>query len=237
MKIFLSTILTLLCSSTFTHVFSQSKSILQRADQYSTVLRRFQTQKKNLSIERVIRKGKSVAEKYDELEALTDAEYAALEKKMKGYLINREEVLIIKPDLRFFSDLSQRKGTNSDVAYFSLMREIRPDSVWAAYLEQQTDVTGCTIYGRGFFAKFYRKLLKFKSAYPRSFVSDINEEITDLLQHFVDGTCACGTAAGVQKELRLFVRMFPKDKNTPRVKKKLIEIATKRDFRFNCLSG
>lgn len=120
---FLTSIVTFICfSGAATLAYPQSKSILQRADQYSVALRKFESGRKRASVEGIIRKGRSVAEKYDELESLTDAEYAALEKKMKGYVINREEVLIIDPDLKFFSDLSRRKGTTADVAFFNLLR-------------------------------------------------------------------------------------------------------------------
>lgn len=91
------------------------RSILIR---YSFALKRFQGQKKKISIEGIIRKGNDVAEKFLEMESLNEADYALLGNKMKGFIINREEVVYIEPDVKFFLDLSQKYGTPSDVAFF-----------------------------------------------------------------------------------------------------------------------
>jgi len=227
----------IICSVSSLPIYAQNKTILELADQYSSTLKNFQAWKRGSSVEQVIRKGDAVAKKYDELESLSDTEYALLEKKMKGYFINRIEVLIIRPDVKFFINLSKRFGTRADVAFFVLLRMIRPDSIWPAYIEQQTDVTGCTIYGKGLFAQLYGQTTKFRSVYPKAYVLNIKDEIEEMVENFVAGTCACGSKADVQKELRLFVRTFPRDENTPGVKTKLKRLSNKGDFRFNCHSG
>ena len=76
-------------------------------------------------------KGKAVNNKIEEIESLSDADYALLEKKMKGFVINRDEVLYIEPDLKFFGQLSKSRGTKADIAFFDLMPAIKGDSVFA----------------------------------------------------------------------------------------------------------
>ena len=156
---------------------------------------------------------------------------------MKGFVVNREEILFIKPDLKFFAQLSKTRGTKTDTAFFALTREIRPDNVWAAYYEQQTDVTGCTIYGSGALTSLYGKALRFKKTYPQAYVEDIDEEINEILRQFTDNLCACGGRDTVLKEFRLFIRTFPKDKNTPGIKKNLTKLQKRKDAGFNCQSG
>ncbi|MEP6923045.1 MAG: hypothetical protein ABI954_01160 [Pyrinomonadaceae bacterium] len=218
-------------------VYSQNQSILKLADDYSHALKKFQIQKNRRSIEGILRKGKAVAEKLDELESLNKTEYSLLERKMRGFVVNRDEILFIEPDSKFFAKLAARHGTRADIAFFYLLGELRPDGVWAAYIEQQTDVTGCTIYGQGLLTKLYGKSLQFKKNYPKSYISDIDEEINAILSGFTESLCACGERESVLKEFRLFIKTFPKDKNTPAIKKRLAEIKKSKDFRFKCQSG
>ncbi len=223
------------CSISFVH--AQNKPILTAANQYALALKKVQTRKSKKSIEPLIGKGRAVADHFDELESLSEAEYALLGKKMQGFVINREEVLFIEPEFKFFSRFSKTHGTKTDIAYFALLHAIKPDDVWTAYFEQQTDVTGCTRYGKGILTNLYGKILQFKRAYPKAYVEDIKEEMNNILEEFTGGTCACGDRRGVLKEFRLFIKTFPNDKNTPVIKKRLAKIEKEKDFRFNCQSG
>ncbi|MEP6903212.1 MAG: hypothetical protein ABJA66_15795 [Actinomycetota bacterium] len=234
-----STIILLLAffghSATF--VYSQTKSILQLADEYSLVLREYEKQTSRRSVESVVRKGQVVGQQLEELEALSETDYALLEKKMKGFTVNRDEIVYINPDLKFFAELSKTHGTNADIAFFALMRQIKPENVWAAYIEPQTDYSGCTIYGKGLLTNLYGRAVQFKKNYPKAYTSDIAEEINKILEEFPVSRCACGNRESVLKEYRLFIKKFPKDKNTPQIKKRLTIIEKKKDFRFNCQSG
>ena len=171
-------------------VSAQNKTILQLADEYSIALKKYQQQKSQTSVESVLHKGKAVNNKIEEIESLSDADYALLEKKMKGFVINRDEVLYIEPDLKFFGQLSKSRGTKADIAFFDLMPAIKGDSVFATYIEMQTDVSGCTIYGNGVLTTLYGKALQFKKTYPKAYIKDVNEEIDKILEEFTEHTCA-----------------------------------------------
>ena len=220
-----------------TAVYSQDKTILQLADEYSLALEKYERQKSKTSIESLLRKGNAVSEKIWVIEDLSADEYALLEMKMKGFVLNREEILYINPDLKFFAQLAKTHGIKSDVAYFALMRQIRPDNVWAAYIEQQTDVTGCTRYGSGLMTGLYKKALRFKSNYPKAYRAEIDEEISELTSKFRDNLCACGDRESVLREFRIFIKTFPRDKQTPKIKKYLKNPKSRKDFRYNCDSG
>ena len=216
---------------------AQDNTILTLADRYSTALKRFEARKGHLSLETVVHMGKAVNEKIDEIESLSGANYSLLLKKMKGFTVNREEILFIEPKAEFFIRLAQTHGTRSDLTFFTLLHQIKPGNVWRVYIAPQTDVTGCTIYGSGVLTKLYGKALRFKKTYPRAFTADINDEIDEIIQQFSEGGCSCGSRSGVVREFQLFIRTFPRDKHTPKVKEALKTFIDRGDFRFNCHSG
>ena len=216
---------------------AQNKTILQLADEYSIALKKYQQQKSQTSVESVLHKGKAVNNKIEDIENLSEADYTILEKKMKGFVINRYEVLFIEPDLKFYTQLLKTHGTKADSAFVNLMRQIKPDNVFAKYIEMQTDVTGCTIYGNSVLTTLYGKVLQFKKTYPKAYTTDVNEETDKILEEFLEGTCACGSRNSVLKEFQLFIKTFQNDKNTPRIKKRLTKLTKDKDFRFNCQSG
>jgi hypothetical protein len=220
-----------------TFVYAQDKSILKLADEYSLALAKFQRQNSKLSLENLFRKGQDVSEKWDELEDLSEADYARIEKKMKGFVINREEIIYIEPDLKFYAQLAKTRGEKSDIAFFNLMLQIKPDYVWAAYIEQQTDVTGCTRYGGGLLTRLYGKALQFKRTYPKAYKTEIDEEIDKIVSEFNDNICACGDRASVLREFRLFIKTFPRDKLTPKIKNYLKTVEAQKEFRYDCQSG
>ncbi|MDQ3129326.1 MAG: hypothetical protein M3Q99_01025 [Acidobacteriota bacterium] len=219
-------------------VYAQKTSILTLADRYSSALKKIEKQKTKGSIEAVYRRGRILADNLDELENLSEANYALVEKKMKGFVINRSAVIYVKPDVNYFKKLSKRLGTKSDIAFFILLGELRPESIGLNYIEQQTDYSGCTIYGKGILTGLYGKAKRFRRQYSSVYIEDIKEEIGDIKSNFTNGTCACGDSSGVIKEFQLFIKTFPKDEITPVVRKRLGEVQNKKTaIRFNCISG
>jgi len=219
-------------------VYAQNNSIHSLANRYSFALRKFEKQNTGGNIAAVYRKGKIVADKLDELENLSAADYASVEKKMRGFVVNRDEIIFVKPDVGFFMKLSKRRGTKADIAFFKFLGELRPESVWVAYIQQQTDYSGCTIYGKGILTRLYGKAKQFRQQYPSAYVADIKEEIENMKSELTMDTCACGDRNSVIKEFQLFIKTFPADKITPIVRKRLKEVQSRKSaFRFNCMSG
>lgn len=232
---FVLTIILYICAASVAR--AQDKAILVLAEKYSAALKRFEVRKGRSSLETVVHKGKAVSDKLDEIESLSEIDYALLKKKMRGFTVNREEILFIVPESKFFARLAATRGTRADIAFFFLMRKIKPDDVWTAYTEQQTDVTGCTIYGNGSLTKLYGRILKFRRTYPRSYNQDINDESAAILEEFTGNTCACGTRNSVIREFGSFLKAFPKDKRTREIRDRLLTIRKSKDFRFSCHSG
>lgn len=69
-------------------VFGQKTNILTLANQYSRALKNLENEKSKQSVEAVYRKGALFSDKLDELENLSEADYALFEKKLKGFIVN-----------------------------------------------------------------------------------------------------------------------------------------------------
>lgn len=224
----------------FSVVRAQNNSLLALANKYSVALKNLERQKAHGNVANVYRQGQAAAGKLGEIENLNEADYALLAKRMRGYDINRNEILYIEPDSKFFKALSKKYGTPTDLAFFSFLAAYKPEGVFPAYTEMQTDVTGCTIYGTGKLTELYGKAKQFKKQHPNSMVyqADIDDAISAIKNELTESTCACGNANSLIREFRLFIKAFPTDQITPAVRKRMLEIQkNKSEIRFNCQSG
>lgn len=82
------------------------------------------------------------------LELLSEQEFTALGRELVGLLMNREEVVFVKPDVVFFRRLAAR-GDPADRAFFAALSSTYQESVWPIYIESQTEFSGCTRFGSG----------------------------------------------------------------------------------------
>ncbi|MBV9240645.1 MAG: hypothetical protein JO314_01440 [Acidobacteria bacterium] len=214
-----------------------AQSMLALATRYNASLREFERGHQTIPLERVLRKGKILSDKTDDLEKLSAADYATFKKRMRGFVINREEIVFTEPDANFFYRLALRRGTAADKSFFRLLREFKPYGVWPTHVEQQTDVTGCTSYGNGRLTRLYGHALNFRRSFPRSYASFVNQEIRDIREQFDPNLCACGGRESVIREFTLFVKTYPKEKKTSQIRATLRRLKYDKGFRFNCHSG
>jgi hypothetical protein len=213
---------------------AQQPSILELATTYSRALQDIENGKNRGSIESLFDKGKNVSDKLEEMEGLTEADYSRLTRLMRGFVINRDEVLYIEPDSKFFARLSRKLGTRKDVSFFVLKQQLRPDNVWAAYIEQETDSTGCTQYGNGSLTRLYGQAVAYRKAYPNGYRFAVNYEIEQILERFSSNICGCGNVGAASKEFRSFVTAYPQDKNTPKIAKTMNDVLSRKNFHFDC---
>ena len=171
------------------------------------------------------------------LESLDDAEFKNLQR-LQGLLINREEVVFIKPDVDYFTKLAAARGDEADRAFFAALKATYPESVWPIYIEQQTDYSGCTRFGGMTLVEAYRVWLEFQRRFPDRYVNGAKEETEAVLHELTQSTCACGNAAGVEQELEQFLRRFPESPARVRIDQRLQSLRNRRsDIRPNCTSG
>src|SRR5258705_6877652 len=162
------------------------------------------------------------------LEALSDAEFQRVQQSLVGVLINREEVLFVKADPDFFSRLAASAGDPSDRAFFNALKLTYPDGVWASYETQQTDYSGCTAFGDGKLVDAYRAWSSFQRRFPNRYHARAREELASIGTALTESTCACGDRSSVERELRQFVRVFPKAPIAAAVRERLRGLASGR---------
>lgn len=172
------------------------------------------------------------------LESMTASEFEALRTKSPGLTLNREEVLIAEPRAPYFLDLAQKFGDPVDRAFFTVLDHIRPDGAWPIYIDQQTDYSGCTRFGRGALVDSYRRWRRFKSQFPRAYVPFVARGLADIEEHVALSTCACGDGQETARELDEFAAAFPDSAASAAAAARSRAIHNHMSaIRFKCVSG
>jgi hypothetical protein len=172
------------------------------------------------------------------LERLTADAFAALQRDLRGLIVNREETLIVQPDADFFVALAGNFGTAVDRQFFSAYKSTYPDSVWPVYVEQQTDYSGCTAFGAARLVTSYRIWSDFRRQQPRAYRAAAEQELGRVVHELALSTCACGDRPAVERELQQFLDAFPGASAAPSVASRLRELKEGRsNIRLHCVSG
>jgi len=171
------------------------------------------------------------------LEALSEPEFNQLRRELVGLVVNREEVVFVEPDVEFFQALAAR-GDAADRAFFSALSATLPDSIWAVYVEQQTDYSGCTRFGSGTLVATYLTWSAFRQQYPKRYAEASGTHLDDVKRELTDSTCACGDRASVEKELTEFLRRAKVSELRTEIAARLAAVRSDRaELRFACTSG
>lgn len=171
------------------------------------------------------------------LESLSDAEFARLVHELPGVLINREEAVFVKADVDYFTRLAADHGGDADRAFFAALKATYPDSVWPAYIEQETDYSGCTRFGSMSLVDSYRAWSGFQRRYPGRYAAAVRREIDAVLTALTGSTCACGSLEDVEKELKRFNSSFPASAGRARIDQRLQAIGEHRSgIRAHCIA-
>lgn len=212
---------------------------------YLSTLRRLQSGRATPSVEETFSAAMAVDEALLQkkgdgslLESLPDAEYEALTKALPGIILNREEVVIAEPDPSFFQALAKKYGKPADIEFFRNYLATLPNGVFKSYVEQQTDYSGCTAFGKGELVRRYAGWLAYRSSYPQAYLNQVTEQLTAIEAEVTEGTCACGSRDEVLRELRQFADRFPASPVIMNLLKRIREIQESASpIRFNCVSG
>ena len=187
-------------------------------------------------VEPVFALGLAAADSLKEiLELLDDAAYELASKKMAGFIVGREEIIVAEPDYKFFSSLAAGKGSPQDIAFFALYQRTLPGGVWPAYIEQRADMSGCTLFGKNLLVDLYGAWTQFSNKYPEAYQTIVAQEISRIEQRLLAGSCACGGTETVASELNAFLAKFPQSAIASRVRQRAAYVAEGRaGIRFNC---
>jgi hypothetical protein len=173
----------------------------------------------------------------DVMESLPEDEFQRLRRALPGARINRDEVVFVEPDPDYFTKLAATHGDRADIAFFAALKGTYPESNWPAYIEQQSDYSGCTRFGSMSLVGTYRVWVNFRDRFPGRYADGARKEMDAVIQHLTASTCACGALASVENELQRFVRAFPASSAQPLVTRRLQALAGRRsDIRASCVA-
>lgn len=217
----------------------EPESLIKETAEYRRELSNIEASHKTASLEALLQQGNNLASELKKIiEQLSDSDYSTIEKNLKGYIVNREEVILVEPDTRFFSKLADKIGTIQDRLYFNFMLKVMPDGYWPVYIIRQTDVGGCTDFGKGTLSSLYREgsgLLPKLSGYYQKQITRITTDIADQL---TSSTCACGKIDSAKKEFKIFQETNPKAPITESVSARMKSIQRgDPPIRENCIGG
>jgi hypothetical protein len=168
------------------------------------------------------------------LESLSDEAFQRV-AALPGAIINREEVLLVEPDPEYYVKLAAAHGDAGDRAFFAALKATYPVSVWPVYVDQQTDLSGCTRFGSGALIDTYRRWSAFQRIFPARYVIAARKEVHDVSARLIESICACGDAASVQDELQRFLTAFQTSPIGAKVKQRLQDVRGGRPgIRANC---
>ena len=224
-------------------VVSAEPSAYQGAAQaYVTALDRLTSGARDVSLEDVyslgVRLGEALLSPTSNFEGMPASEFQALYRRLPGFMLSREEVLIARPEPAYFLDLAKRHGQPVDRAFFALHTRTRPGGVWPVYVQQQTDYSGCTLFGQGNLVDSYRSWRHFRDEFPRGYSAFVSDALADIEDKVAQSTCACGDADSVSRELAEFARAFPESAAAGAAATRARAVQERRStIRFNCVSG
>jgi hypothetical protein len=195
-------------------------------------------------VEPVFLLGLAAANKLQEQLSERDEEAPAKSKapintKLEGFAVGTGEALYAVPKPAFFLALAQKKGTPEDIAFFeNLQRTFAEDPAWPVFIEQQTDISGCTLYNSPELIAVYRGWSEFAAKYPNAYPEQVVKELTRIHEAMTQEGCACEKAEGVTAGFEAFLKAFPKAPIAGQVKSQLEALkAGKGNIRFECQSG
>lgn len=200
-------------------------SINRLTGEYMALLLQWRQSSKKESLEPVLNKGQEAAvailKAADDLDEKT---FDALGSQMPGYLLIRNDILVVAPNPEFFQSIAKQKGRPVDIAFFDLMKQTL-NGYWPSTMEQLDHLSGCSRFGTGELVRLYGGWKSFIRQYPGAYQKALQDPNMLLLHDIEDqlrnSDAACEGPESVTKEFEQFVQTYPKSELTPQLKKRI----------------
>ena len=214
-------------------------SLLKKVREYGQEVSRIEASAKTASLEKLLQQGDAIAVDLQSIiEQLSNADYDYVVKNMKGFIVNREEAIVLKPDSNFFSKLGRKVGTEQDRLYFGFVLKVKPEGYWPVYLDRQTDLGGCTKYGDGTLSSLYKEGSMLSPRVGGYYGKQLDKMLDEMGDAFTSGSCACGDVQSVIAEFQTFMETNPNAAIAYKVNERLRSIKQgSSHVRFHCVGG
>jgi len=157
------------------------------------------------------------------LESFDASTFELVSREMKGFVVNRDETVFVKPETDFWVRLADSKGLEPDREYFHLLKRTYPESVWPIYGRQATDYSGCTDFGTNALTQAYMDWTSFQRRFPNAYKEGAQHQLKAVLEE-MNSTCACGDKTSVISELEYFLQKNPNGDEAEIIKTRLNSI-------------
>lgn len=158
------------------------------------------------------------------LETLDDSEFRSLSRALRGLRLSRGYDIYAQPDPAFWLSLAQQHGRDADRAFFELYQRSWGEDLIPSYLRQTARVSPCVRFGENVIADLYAGWTAFRLAHPEAYVDAASQNVLDLEEVVVLGTCACGNQDSVEGELSAFLQRFPSSPAKPGILQRLQQL-------------
>lgn len=165
------------------------------------------------------------------LEMLSNADYKALKKELRGLKLSRGFDTYAQPDGQFLFKLAKAHGRAEDRAFFQLYSRFWSREQLPRYLSLGKRPTPCVRFDQGILPELYASWSKFASTHPTAYTDFTQQTLRDLEEAVALGVCACGDERSVQNELKGFVSRFPETAVTEQIQARLKELKENRNLR------
>ena len=207
---------------------------------YASAMNGLRTSRGKSPIEPVFEAGMQVSPQVQAvLPDFTESQYQQVQHQMQGFIIVREAFIVVRPSVDYFRTLARKQGTKADRAFFAIYSRTEPDGngPFPAYIQQQTDESGCTRFDGKLMSDLYGGWMTFRTMYPDDYASEAQGEIDSLETELLTGICSCDNAGKTAEGLQAFIVAFPDSPITPKIRNRIVQIRSgKSSFRFNCHS-
>lgn len=158
------------------------------------------------------------------LETLSERQFNTLRRLLRGMRLSRGYDVFVAPDPDFFQHLSLEKGLDADREFFRRYRQSWGDDLFPTYLRQTSRVTPCVRFSEGVIPALYVAWIDYRTAFPQSYSTYVEQSIQDLEEIVTLGTCACEDQDSVEHALSGFVRLFPDSPAIPGIVTRLQQL-------------
>jgi hypothetical protein len=152
------------------------------------------------------------------LDAYSREEIFAVSKQMPGYALQNTNVVFALAEVKFFKDLSLRRGRPQDIAFFAALAVEYPDdsSYMPDYIQRTTHDQGCLRLD-GSISRIDGSWRRYREAYPQSYARHVAEHLDEIEDEIVRSNkfkhvCACGDRPPAERELTDLAKLGPQDR-------------------------
>lgn len=158
------------------------------------------------------------------LETLDESDFRTLSEALRGLRLSRGYEVYAQPDPEFLLQLAEARGRAEDRAFFALYRRSWGDDLMPTYLRQTARIAPCVRFDENVIPDLYASWAAFRRDYPQAYAAYARQSVADLEKAVALGTCACGGADSVERELSGFLNRFPEAPNRPAIVERLQQI-------------